>query len=319
MDQGASEHADAQSLLRPTPSFLGAPIGDFEELRAGRVAMAGVFCDHFSNGQPGSRFAPRQLRYLGSNNPQRIRCDEDLIDIGDLNVFPLQPQRNAQILAEQSARIAASGAKLLAIGGDYSITPHLIEGLARTHPDKAIGVIRISRRVDFQCLDGHSTRANATRRINDLLGGRRSNILHIGAASPIAVEDLAISDIDSANTADSVGAIIITMHTLEGTANTRLEQALGQLSRQCDAVYLSVDADVLSPLYGETSLPRSARGLSPASVMALLDQLAGMTLLGADVMGHVPNLDLAGAASTSLMSSIVSRVADLLLGRAHVA
>jgi arginase family enzyme len=130
---------------------------------------------------------------------------------------------------------------------------------------------------------------------------------------------LALGDLDNANAVDPASAGSNALHTLDSTANARLQQALGRLSRQCDAVYLSVDADIFSPLYGATSLPRSARGLSPASAMTLLDQLAGMALLGADVMGHVPNLDLAGTASTSLMSSIVSRVADLLLGRAHVA
>jgi agmatinase len=321
MDQGKMSAADAQAFLRATPSFLGVRIGDFQDLRPGCVALAGVFCDHSAAGQPGSRFAPRQLRYLGRDSPRETNRDEDVIDIGDLNVFPLQPQRNAQILVEQSERIAATGASLLTIGGDYSIIPHIVEGLLRAHRGKALGLIRVARRVDFQDVENRSTRASATFRINELLGGQRANIVLLGAQSPLAIEELSTKEMaaksggDEPNAADDA-ACIIPMHALVSAENVRLDQAMHRLRNRCDAVYLSVDADVLSPLYGETSSPRSACGLGPASLMSLLDRFVGIPLLGADVMGHVPNLDLAGTPATSVMACVVNRVTDLLLGKA---
>ena len=49
--------------LMPVSTLLGAPAGDLEDLTAGTVALAGLYCDHFGGAEPGARLAARQIRY----------------------------------------------------------------------------------------------------------------------------------------------------------------------------------------------------------------------------------------------------------------
>ena len=106
--------------LRPCPSFFGAEMGDLEDLHPGVVACSGVFCDHFGSRSPGGRFFARQLRYCSSDPWTRNKLGytaNGIIDVGDLNVFPLEPTRLGEVLREQTRRVIETG-------GFVPATPH---------------------------------------------------------------------------------------------------------------------------------------------------------------------------------------------------
>ena len=142
---------DLPLSMQSVPSFFGAPIGDIEDLSEEKIAVAGLFCDHFSGGEPGARYAARQLRYaslpLLTHGPN-ISPPNNIIDVGELNVFPTEPLKTLSILKEQSFRINQTGAKLLALGGDYSLIPALVSGHLQARPDRYLKIIRISRNLD---------------------------------------------------------------------------------------------------------------------------------------------------------------------------
>jgi len=122
---------DLNLSMQSVPSFFGAPIGDIEDLSEKKIAVAGLFCDHFSQGEPGARYAARQLRYASTPllaNGLKISTPSNIIDVGELNVFPIEPIKTQSILEEQSSRIQQTGARLLALGGDYSLIPALVSG-----------------------------------------------------------------------------------------------------------------------------------------------------------------------------------------------
>ena len=97
------------------PSFLCAPIGDLDRLGPGIVALTGLFLDHGDPAAFGRRFAARQLRYACAL--ARIRSRAACVDLGDLNVFPLEPARQEAAFRRQFAAIAATGAIMVLIGG----------------------------------------------------------------------------------------------------------------------------------------------------------------------------------------------------------
>ncbi|MBT6275877.1 MAG: hypothetical protein HOI95_17300 [Chromatiales bacterium] len=128
MTDAAQDHL-ATLHLRPAATFYGAPVGDVEDLRPDSIAAIGLYCDHFSGGRPGGRFAPRQIRYASTcSNRPTLGC---IVDLGDFNVFPLESKRTLKVLAEQSQRVVATSAKLFAIGGDYSVSPAIVQGIVR--------------------------------------------------------------------------------------------------------------------------------------------------------------------------------------------
>ena len=106
----------AQVQFDAIPSFLGAPVGDLEDLRPGQVAIAGYFCDNLNRPAAGQRYLARQLRYasrLGNTSTNAI-------DLGDVNVFPLEPNKHFPALVSQCEAVLETGARMVLVGGDSS-------------------------------------------------------------------------------------------------------------------------------------------------------------------------------------------------------
>jgi len=101
--------------MTAAPSFLCAPIGDLDRLGPGIVALAGLFLDHGDATAFGRRFAARQLRYACALD--RISSRASCVDVGDVNVFPLEPARQDAALRRQIGAIAATGAIAVLVGG----------------------------------------------------------------------------------------------------------------------------------------------------------------------------------------------------------
>lgn len=101
--------------LRPVPTLLGAPAAELEELQPDEVALLGLFLDHGDPQRFGARFAARQIRYASAT--ARTSAVAHCRDLGDLNVFPLEPARNRAALARQLGLIRAAGGKPVLVGG----------------------------------------------------------------------------------------------------------------------------------------------------------------------------------------------------------
>lgn len=102
-------------LVHP-PGLLGAPISDLRDVEPGDVALCGYFCDNLEGRPAGARFLARQIRYFSEPaDPQ-----EHVHDLGDLNVFPLEPEKHEAAICEQLDKIAAAGGIPILVGGDRS-------------------------------------------------------------------------------------------------------------------------------------------------------------------------------------------------------
>jgi hypothetical protein len=116
--------------LRGVPSFLGAPIADLEDVRSGDLCMVGLFYDHDAPEQFGGRFAARQIRYAsyagmggrGSSGAD-VSTGPRAFDLGDLNVFALEPERHRAALVDQIAAILNAGGRPIIVGGLTDLRP----------------------------------------------------------------------------------------------------------------------------------------------------------------------------------------------------
>lgn len=113
-------------LVQP-PGLLGAPIGDLGHVRPGDPVMCGYFCDNLGGGPAGARFLARQIRYFSeaADAPERAH------DLGDLNVFPLEPEKHEAAICEQLDKIAEVGGVPILVGGDSSGLDILEKHVAR--------------------------------------------------------------------------------------------------------------------------------------------------------------------------------------------
>ena len=106
----------AQIQFDTIPSFLGVPVGDLEDLVPGQVAIAGYFCDNLDRPTAGHRYLARQLRYASGLG----KIPENAIDLGDVNVFPLEPDKHYSAVTSQCVAVLETGARMVLVGGDSS-------------------------------------------------------------------------------------------------------------------------------------------------------------------------------------------------------
>jgi agmatinase len=286
--------------MQPVPSFFGASIGDIEDLSEGKTAVTGIYCDHFSGGEPGARFAPRQLRYASwpslAHEPTPPPSDM-IIDVGDLNVFPMEPAKTMSILEEQSRRIHQTRAKLLALGGDYSVTPALVLGQLKATPNSRLQIIRISRRLDAATIpDPLKTplaRACATRQLGEYCGGA-SSITLLGVSDVTALEEY---DYFSS-------AFVRSVRQITSEPDKLVAEIVARLADPNVTFYLSVDIDVLASPLIRTNSPYLGTGLTPEQLIKLIEALGKLPIAGADVTGFIPDLDISGSSASATVARI---------------
>ena len=288
--------------IRPVGSFFNAPLGDLDDLQPGTIAMAGVYCDHYAGGTPGGRLAARQIRYA-SSGPNASLMTDDLIDLGDLNVFPLDPVRNQAILTEQCTRILETGARLLTLGGDYSVSPALFAGLCAASASQTIGLIRISRRLDLgDVVEDSPRRDSATTRIAAQIPGGLQNIALLGAEGVHAAEEFEWA----------TEAAFVPLGALIDESDTSRAKRRARLIKGCDAIFLSVDADVLPTWLSRTANQSRGHGMSVDQLLTLLENLQGLPILAAELTGHLPDLDLPGQFSSAANAAVGYALAETL-------
>jgi agmatinase len=295
--------------LRPASTFFGAPVGDIEDLQLGSIAAIGVYCDHFCAGNPGGRFGARQIRYASTVSGARLfdsNYAAELVDVGDFNVFPLEPERTFTIVMAQAQKIAHTGAKLFALGGDYSVSPAIVEGVTLALRSNDIGVLRISRRLDVLPAAPRSGRLpwrdGASGQLATLIKNGLEAVALLGGRGDVTLEE----------NARAKAASVVPAHELAQTPARSVQAVRSKLERTAKLFYLSVDVDVLAPRLGSVALMTRHGGLSMAQLQAVLTELKGMAFVGAELTGHVPDLDVPGRALTQDITIIGTSILGLL-------
>ena len=267
--------------LRPCASFFGAKVGDLQDLHPGVVACCGIFCDHFGSRDPGGRFFARQIRYCSSDPWTRSKLGyspDDIIDIGDLNVYPLEPTRLGEVLREQTRRVIETGALLFAANGGFGVTAALVAGIADALPGKKLHVFRVSRSSDRKPVEVDAPlavpRLQAASRIIEVLEDREDAYSWYPSCRAATIED-----------------------------------GLETVGNPC---FLSIDADLLDPVYGNSGSYRGISGDRPENVIKLIDRFRGKQVVAAEMTGHLPSFELHGRLETEFSVAICASIVDLL-------
>ena len=267
--------------MRPSASFFGAEVGDLEDLHPGVVACCGVFCDHFGSRSPGGRFFARQLRYCSSDPWTRNELGytaNGIVDVGDLNVYPLEPTRLGEVLREQTRRVIETGARLFIANGGFGLTAALVAGIADAVPEKKLHVVRVSRCSDRKPVDADAplavSRRQAASRIIEVLEGREDAYTWFPSCRAPTI------DVD-----------------LEAIGNP---------------CFLSIDADILNPVYGNSGSYRGISGDRPWDVIKLIDRFRGTGVVAAEMTGHLPSFELHGRSVTEFSVAICASIVDML-------
>lgn len=267
------------------PAFLGLPhassVADLD------IALIGVPMDLGVSNRPGARFGPRAVRSIERIGPyhQTLRfvpqSRNRAADIGDV------PFRSRYSLEQSLEDIEVFYRALhekkvrpLSVGGDHSITYPILKALGREAP---VGLVHIDAHCDTMgAYDGSKFHHGGPFRLavlDGVLDPERTIQIGIRGASSMFWEFSHAS-----------GMTVIYMDDfirmgLEAVA-AKARAVVGD-----GPVYISVDVDGFDPAYAPGTGTPEAGGLEAREGLALLRALAGLNIIGADVVEVAPQYD----------------------------
>lgn len=249
------------------------------------LAVIGIPFDQAVTHRPGTRFGPRAIReastLMAGDVPYGWGYDPlgrfAVADAGDMALDYAKMGDVPALVETHIGGLLDTGAACLMLGGDHSTTlPSLRAHAARNGP---LGFVQFDAHPDTWSDDDPTRVDHGTFVYKALKEGLLDPERIVQIGTRVEVEDEAPNSIRriDARTVHSDGA--------EATA-TVAREALGQ-----GPVYLSFDIDALDPAFAPGTGTPVWGGLTTAQTGLLLRGLAGIDLIGADVVEVSPPFD----------------------------
>ena len=254
------------------------------------VAIVGVPFDGGVTYRPGARFGPAAIR-AGSRLMRGYHpglevepfASQQVADAGDIACTPFDiAEAIVQIEAGARELLGSSGA-FIALGGDHTIALPLLRAVHAGHGPVAL--VHFDAHLDtwdtyFGAAYTHGTPFRRAHEEGLLAPDRCA---HVGIRGPLfSAQDL----VDDAGFGFTiVGAFDYLTRSVASVAD-ELRARVGDAP-----VYVSIDIDVLDPAHAPGTGTPEAGGMTSRELLATLRALAGINLVGADVVEVAPAYD----------------------------
>jgi len=258
-----------------------------KDLTGADLAILGVPFDQAVTNRPGTRFGPRAIREASTLQAFDPPYGWDfnaleaftIVDSGDLAFDYARVQDFPATLRAHAAGMLATGAGLLALGGDHSISLPLLQAHAERHGPLAL--------VQF---DAHTDtwEDDDMDRIDH--GTMFYKAVKLGLIDPAASVQVGIRTTNP----DTLGITILDApwvheHGPRATV-ARIREVVGDRP-----AYVTFDIDALDPAFAPGTGTPVWGGLTSAQAAAMLRGLAGLNMVGGDVVEVNPGFDATGA------------------------
>jgi agmatinase len=288
-------------MYGPDVTFVGVPRADIDDpgsyAGAGAVIIGAPF-DGGTSHRAGCRFGPQAIRttdYLphdGQRPHLALGVDPlvelGVVDIGDVEMPSGDTEGSLARLEAVVETVARSGAVPVILGGDHSIAFPDITGVARQVGWGRVSVIHFDAHADtgdsqFGALLGHGT---PMRRLIESGAARGDRFLQVGLRGywpePETLGWMAEQGMRSYEMTEVV----------ERGLDACLTEASAIALDDCDAVFLSVDVDVVDPGSAPGTGTPEPGGLSSRALLDAVRRLAmELPLAGIDVVEVAPPYD----------------------------
>jgi agmatinase len=289
------------NMYGPDSTFLGIPPADLDDPSTYRGASAVVIGAPFDGGtshRPGCRFGPQAIRgtdYLPHDGRRpHLALDVDplvelgVVDVGDVEMPPGDMETSIQRLEAAVERVARSGAVPIVLGGDHTVALPDVTGVARHVGWGHLSVIHFDAHADtadtqFGSLFGHGT---PMRRLIESGAVRGDRFLQLGLRGywpePETLEWMSSRGMRSFEMTEIVTRGL----------DPCLTEAFAIATDDCDAVFLSVDVDVVDPgLAPGTGTPEPG-GLTSRQLLDAIRRTAmEVPVAGMDIVEVSPPYD----------------------------
>jgi len=267
------------------------------------VALVGVPYDGGTSYRPGARLGPREIRAQSSlirsySYFQKVAPFDRLnvADVGDVDAPPVSIEKAYDAIESRIAAIAAAGARPIVAGGDHSITLPVLRALAKRHGPLAL--VQFDAHIDTwdEYFGGKYFHGTPFRRAIEerIVDGRR--FIQVGIRGPMYGEEdlqfhrehgITMVDIDQVKARGIAWVIDEIRSVVSGPA------------------YMTFDIDAVDPAFAPGTGTPEVGGLTSHEAQQLVRGLAGLQLVGGDVVEVAPLFDGPGQITAILASNLM--------------
>ena len=250
------------------------------------VAVTGVPFDQAVTNRSGTRLGPRAIREASAlqafDAPYGWKIDPisdfSIVDYGDLAYdYGKQAEFPARLEAHV-ARILASGAACLTLGGDHYISYPILRAHAAVHGPLSL--------IQF---DAHSD----TWVDNDYDRIDHGTMFYKAVKQGLVVPERSVQVGIRTTNPDTLGVHIIDAPEVHESRASEVAARIRGIVGE-SPVYVTFDIDALDPAFAPGTGTPVSGGLSSAQAMAILRGLSGINMVGMDVVEVSPPYDTTG-------------------------
>jgi agmatinase len=300
------------------PRYAGPPtfarLPRLDEVSRADVAIVGLPFDSGVSYRPGARFGPAHIRassrLLRPYHPAVGVSPFAALQVADAGDLALNPFDIPEALAVCEAGIrdlAQDGASVVGLGGDHTLALPALRALHALHGPLA--VLHFDAHLDTwdTYFGAPYTHGTPFRRASEegLIDRERS--MHVGIRGPL----YSAADLDD----DSrLGFAVVRADDYETDGVAR---AVERMRRRLAGgpVYVSVDIDVLDPAAAPGTGTPEAGGLTSRELLGTLRGLAGLDVVGIDVVEVAPAYDHAEITGIAAAHVVYDLLAVLAVNR----
>ncbi|GFE67297.1 arginase family protein [Litoreibacter roseus] len=292
MGTGTSINHGLDMVFSNTKPADATPEAISGELQDG-IAIVGLPFDGGSSYHPGSRFAPNVIREAGRQvfshpvwpfgfDPKMVQT---VVDTGDVLYPYWKPQTFPACVREHVDHWMGSKMRVLAFGGDHSVTVPMIQSFLDCNPGGKLLVL------DAHCdvADFDPGDINHGSVLSELLADgalQDTDLIHVGMRTG------ARSDLPAASHVFSMDEIDQDHCSIERLA-AKIKEIAGRAP-----LYISLDLDVFDPAFAPGVSTYATGGLTSRAGLDLLRGLAGCNLRAMDIVELCPPRDPGGVTAS---------------------
>ncbi|MEO7117994.1 MAG: agmatinase [Candidatus Limnocylindrales bacterium] len=311
------QRPDAPTYVGPV-SYCGREIVmDAAELasRKADIAIVGAPFDDAVSYRPGTRFGPRAIRQAAyTRGEYSLQLDVepfavlDVVDAGDVDIVPAWLERGHAMIYNKVLEVASTGAIPIVMGGDHSITWPSASAVAQVHAPCSIGIVHFDAHADtadkdWGVLAGHGT---PMRRLIESGAVRGSNFVQVGLRGYWPPPDVF----------DWMKEQKMRWHLMreieERGAEAVVDDAIAEALDGADAVYLSIDIDVLDPGMAPGTGTPEPGGLLTRELLRAIRRICGtVKIAGMDVVEVSPPYDQSEITASAAHRAILECISAL--------
>jgi agmatinase len=228
-----------------------------------------------------------------------------IVDYGNVSVLPDDPEESWQRAIAKVSDIVRSGAVPFVLGGDHSVPYPTVRGILN-ETKKKIGIIGFDSHFDLS-FDPKFWAGSQWARILETEEIKVSNFVQVGIRG-------VHNTLTWKNIASELGYKWFSMTEIKETGIVPvMEKAIDIASTGTDAIYVSLDIDVMDPAFVPAQKYPDVCGLTSWEMIKALRMIATKEIAGFDVACLGPQYDLNGISSLFVSRCILELLAGMAL------